>query len=329
MPRTIRWEPPRTPFTRAHVAPLGVSPAMIRDAHRTGRITRLAHGVFIATDAVADDSGARHLQSALAHQTLRPTAIASHHTAALAWGLDLDDPEASAAAPPTFIQPTGRNSRSQSVGDIRVSVRDLPPGHRVAHPCGLLVTTPARAAVDVVAGLRLPEALITLDSAARLALVEMVGSRRLREHYTNPRSLAAARSALLESAEHAATQFTRRSLCELVALADPRRETALESYSFGQFMLAGLPLPEMQVRISTLAGDVYPDFLWRDQMVIGEADGLIKYDSPGALRAEKVRQEDLEQLGYRVVRWATPEIRSRALVVVARIASAIDARSGF
>jgi very-short-patch-repair endonuclease len=63
-------------------------------------------------------------------------------------------------------------------------------------------------------------------------------------------------------------------------------------------------------------------------MVIGEADGLGKYDRPGALHEEKLRQEALEQLGLRVVRWTHEEMWLRPAVVLERIRRALDARAG-
>jgi len=327
MSRSRGWEPPTTPFTWAHVAPLGVTRNMIHNAFATGRITRLANGVYVATSAIPPDPIDRHLQKATAQQLLRPTAIASHHTAALAWGLALDDPIAAAEARPAFIRPTSPQARSDATGPAIVHVRDLPRHHRVEHPTGLLVTTAARAAVDVAAGLKAPEALITLDSAARLALHDQVGSSRLRAHYTNPRSIAAATQALHEAADVAATQFTRTALGLLVLLADPRRESPFESLSFGHMVLAGFPLPQLQVRIVTPEGDAYPDFLWANQMVIGEADGMGKYGTPEDLHREKLRQELLEQMGYRVIRWGWADMRERPAAVLRRIEAALDARA--
>ena len=52
--------------------------------------------------------------------------------------------------------------------------------------------------------------------------------------------------------------------------------------------LAGLPSPTLQARIRTPGGDVYPDFLWEEYMVIGEADGEGKYRDAAAF----ARQED-------------------------------------
>ncbi|MGB8022415.1 MAG: DUF559 domain-containing protein [Candidatus Nanopelagicales bacterium] len=350
MSRTSRWQPPTTPFTFEHVAPLGVTRAMIHAAASSGRITRLAYGVYISADAVAADPVGGHLQRAQALQLGRPQAIASHHTAALAWNLALDDPVASAISPASFIVPSGpgirskivpsrprpnsetvppgTGARSEIVPEARIAVRVLPQHHRAEHPSGLLVTAPARTAVDVASTLPLPEALMTLDSAARLELQQQVGSSRLRDHYSRPREIARAVEPLHEAATHAATQFTRNAIGLLVPIADPRRETALESLSFGHMVVADLPLPELQVRLLTPEGEVFPDFLWAAEMVIGEADGLGKYRTEADLHREKRRQELLEQMGYRIVRWTYREMRERPNLVLRRIEAALDARRG-
>ena len=140
---------------------------MLRTALAGGAVARLIDGVYVSTEALRTDPVGRHLQLALAHQVLRPRMIASHHTAALAWGLDLDDPAAMANSPAAFIAPQGEGWRSLSLTGARIAVRRLPTAHRTAHPSELLVTTPARTAVDVASTCDLPEALITLDSAAR------------------------------------------------------------------------------------------------------------------------------------------------------------------
>jgi very-short-patch-repair endonuclease len=302
---------------------------MIRWAEASGAITRLTHGVYIAASSVPTDVGARHLQLALALQLRNPNAIASHHTAALAWDLDLEDPSAAAARRPAFITPGGPGLRSRARQELTIAVRDLPAHHRTAHPSGLLVTTPARTAVDIASTATLPDALITLDSAARLQLRTQVGERRLRDAYANPKVVDASRALLLEASPHAATVRAARHLAEIVPIADPRRESANESLSYGHFLLAGLPLPDLQVRIRTPEGDVFPDFLWAEAGVIGEADGAVKYTSQEALVREKRRQEALEQMGFRIVRWMYSDIRQRPAAVLARIAAALEARGAF
>ena len=76
----------------------------------------------------------------------------------------------------------------------------------------------------------------------------------------------------------------------------------------------GLPAPETQVEVWSPEGVFLGlvDFLWRAQRVVGEADGLGKYDHPLALKKEKLREEGLRACGLEVVRnvwddvWTVP-----------------------
>lgn len=326
MPKKIRWEPPVDLFTLANVAPLGVTRSALRVAEESGHVVRVAHGVYIAASAVPDDAVLAHVQRAMAHQMLRPNAIASHNTAALAWGLDLPDPRAAAAGPVEFTVPHDAQARSLARPGLAVAVRRLPPQHRTSHPSGLLVTTHARTAVDVAARLPLPEALIVLDCAAREILTRQVGDSRRRASYTRPAVLADALEPLREAAQDAATPQTRRRLAAGLELVDPRRESALESYSFGKIAEAGLPLPQLQVCIPTPEGNVYPDFLWPTGMVIGEADGREKYKTEKDTYAEKCRQELLESIGYRFVRWGYGQMWGRPAEVLGRMTRVLIAR---
>ncbi len=112
-----------------------------------------------------------------------------------------------------------------------------------------------------------------------------------------------------------------------VQLADARAESAGESRSRWVMRAASLPTPELQVWIRADDGfAARVDFLFREQRVIVEFDGLLKYASPHDLRAEKVREDRLRELGYEVVRlvWADldrPD-RVRASIVAAFARSA-------
>jgi hypothetical protein len=297
---------------------------MIRWAIDSGRVVRLARGVYIAAHAVPSDPVGRHLLLALALQVRSPGAIASHHTAALAWGLSLPDEAAAAASPASFIVPADPQRRARTIPGLHIALREIPAAHRTTHPSGLVTTTAVRTAVDVAAGCTPPEALITLDSYLHAELLGQVGERGLRRAYREERHLARLREPLVAAAGIAATQYTRGHLLEVVPLADPRRESPLESLSFGRFREAGLPLPRMQVPIETSEGIFHVDFLWEEARLIGEADGLGKYSSPDALVREKVRQHALELLGYRVVRWLTEEMTTRPGRVIARLAAHLD-----
>ena len=183
---------------------------------------------------------------------------------------------------------------------------------------GWQITTLARTAVDVVRGLALPESLIVLDAALRLVHASTLWPRRGGADYAN-RAIAGGQR-LVPVAEAVGWVREQRSIRAALAAADPRRESPVESLSAAHFMLAGLPLPESQVPIRTPMGTVYPDFFWREQGLIGEVDGAVKYHDPGAHVKEKEREQVLRDLGYRMVRWLGREIRLQPWVVIERVA---------
>ncbi len=108
-----------------------------------------------------------------------------------------------------------------------------------------------------------------------------------------------------------------------VRLADGRAESAGESRSRWVMRAAGLPTPELQAWIRN-GFRARVDFLFRAQRVVVEFDGMLKYQSEHDLRAEKVREEGLRELGYEVVRliWAELDhpqrIRAKVLAAFAR-----------
>jgi len=81
-----------------------------------------------------------------------------------------------------------------------------------------------------------------------------------------------------------------------------------------------MPEPELQHEFYDSDGFIgRVDMWWPDFKVIGEADGLGKYDDILDLRAEKIREDRLRRLGLTVVRWTWDEIWSAPREVVARI----------
>ena len=119
-----------------------------------------------------------------------------------------------------------------------------------------------------------------------------------------------------------------RKAREVIEFADGRAATPLESISRVAFREMGLPAPQLQV---TLIRDEWGnpkaivDFYWEQFRVVGEADGLLKYDDEDerlSLRAEKLRQEELEALGFIVVRWGWDDIWRRPEWVAYRLRTA-------
>ena len=310
------WMLPTQPVTRALLIASGVTPAMIESQRRAGRLMTVRHGVYLAADSWPDGDAARHLILGHAEQVANPGAVLSHQSAATSWGLpspSFEDWHEQGVC--VTLPPGGGHGSQRRVGLHRVM--NLPAEHVTRDAEGYEVTSIPRTATDLVSGLSLPESLVILDAAAR-QIVERYVSQLHRSHYANPRLAQAARE-----------QFTatsrRPGIASAVARSDPRRESPAESLSAGQFLLAGLPVPQYQPRLATSHGTFYPDFLWPEQRVIGEVDGAIKYKTADAYVEEKQREQALLDLGYIVIRWLAREIMLTPWIVIDRVARALSA----
>jgi Protein of unknown function (DUF559) len=315
--RTPRpWTLPSHLTTAAALSAQGVTEAMLRTQLSRGSLMRVRPRVFVAATRWPDDPREQHLLRARAEQVARPSAVLSHSSAAVVWGLPF----------PGFgcwwdgeVTVTQRASeRSRYAGCVQHSAT-LPAGQVTRDAVGYLVTTPARTAVDLSVGLTLPEALVLLDAAARLSIQGFVPNPRRRD-YRNPHLVTAARQQFGEAAESARCQRLGRA----IALTEPCRESAIESLSAGHFALAGLPTPGFQECVRTPHGEFFPDCYWPAGRLIGEADGATKYSDAAAIVREKEREQYLRDRGYRFVRWLGKEIMTRPSDVVGRVARALD-----
>ena len=148
---------------------------------------------------------------------------------------------------------------------------------------GLPVTTQARTVVDLARQESFTSALVVADAALRAG----TGLEEIRA-----------------VAERCRAWPRAPRVKPVLAAADGRSESPLESLSRAGFILAGLPPPELQVEVwfgGELVGRT--DFLWRACLVVGEADGRAKYQNVQDLYLEKRREERLRDLGFEVVRW--------------------------
>ena len=235
----------------------GLSPQMIRTRLDSGQLVRVRRGVFVAADAWPHDAAGQHTMRARAELVLSPGAVLSHRTAALVWGLPHPDLMPWEAGEPTVSEPTHGSAKSRS-GPVVHHLALLPAGHVTRDDAGYAVTTVARTAVDLAAGLDLPQALVLLDAASRKVCEAMLVHIR-RADYLNPQLIRAARDLLIDAAR------VRRSasLAPAIELTQPCRESPAESLSAGYFHLAGLPTPLFQHAIRTPYGTFYPVLLAR------------------------------------------------------------------
>jgi very-short-patch-repair endonuclease len=310
------WVLPSQPIARADLLASGVTARMLRTRLGSGDLVQVRRGVYLRTDAWPTDAAGRHVVSARAGQTVHTAAVVSHQSAALILGLPTPGFGSWEEQPVSVTLPVTGHSTSSATAIHHTG--PLPAGQVQRDKEGYLVTTPARTAVDLAADLPLPEALVLLDSAARLICASLVNQVRRRD-YANPQLVRAA----VELLEQAATTVRATRLRPVLALVNPSRESVAESLSAGHMQLVGLPTPLFQAEIRTPMGKVYPDFLWEDLHLIGECDGAVKYDNANAYVLEREREQMLRDLGYRFVRWLAKEIMLQPAVVMERIARAL------
>ncbi|MDO5752825.1 hypothetical protein [Arthrobacter sp.] len=107
---------------------------------------------------------------------------------------------------------------------------------------------------------------------------------------------------------------------------DVNSESAGESRT--RVFLAGtvLPLPELQVPVSTRQGEYRVDFAWRRYKLILEFDGWGKYfnyrPTPEALANERQREKDIMELGWQFIRIGWADFRD-PVALEARIRAAL------
>jgi hypothetical protein len=225
-----------------------------------------------------------------------PTAVASHCSAAALHGMTV--------------------SRLPDLGCLTVPVRfvgDIAGMHLhrtrmtdgdVRTVDGLRATSAERAITDIGREHGALAALISADAALHDGRVTRTSLRRQVQLCAGWPGVRAARQA--------------------VEFADARSESPLESMS--RFKLEGL-VPQPLLQASIRQGGVFlgrVDFLWPDAGVVGEADGMTKYDGePDALRREKLRQERLEKLGLIVVRLGRNDL-DNPVALAARLINAFN-----
>lgn len=310
------WILPTEPTCRADLIRLGVSPRMIRTGLATGALVAVRHGVVVGAEFWPADPIEQHLVRARAEVAANPGAVLSHQSAALVWALPAPGFTPWEQSPVSITRPHAARS-AHARGAVHHAMA-VPSGQIHHDRRGFDVTTPARTAIDLAAGLDLPGALAILDGASRVICASMVPSIR-RRGYENQRLVQAARDVLAEAATTARLRPSRAVL-ELVC---PARESAPESVSAGHIVLAGLPMPRFQVELRTPQGSFWADLLWEEHRLIGECDGAMKYTDPQAVVAEKRREQALRDLGFDIVRWEATESVLRPDVMLGRISRAL------
>lgn len=275
-------------ITAAQAAPLGADQGAIRRLVGCGEWSRSRRGVYRDLTAALPPAldAAHHQRCAALLAALSGPAVVSHTSAARLLNLPLPPGGGSPRAHVTRRPPAPTND--PLLGDVHVSHYD---DADVVGVCGVPVLAGARLVLDCCNSMP-PDSALAVADAVLFRGLSTPGDlvQELRRRRGRPGAAAAAR---------------------VVERADPGGRSWFESTSRWWLLEAGLPFPELQELFTDGARDAWVDMWFPQYRTVGEADGAGKYDAPGALFAEKQREDWLRDAHrVEVVRWVPQEMRT-------------------
>lgn len=284
----------------------GLSGTDLASLVRSGELVKIRYGVYakasLVAQAEANPRFAHALQvAAVTDRTRRD--VASHHSAAILFGLNLlSKPPAGTVT--LTVPPGTRTGRYGRGGVVRHAAR-LPAGH-VTELYGLPVTTVARTVADIARTAAFMDGVVVADAALYQRHTSKTDLRRVLAACDRWPGVARAR--------------------EVAEFGNSVTESPLESCARVFFRDRGLPPPEQQVNIVGRSGRFIAraDFLWRRCWTIAEADGLMKYSAREDAIAQLKRDRLLREAGYEVVHFTWHELFADPAGIVSRIRTAFN-----
>jgi predicted transcriptional regulator of viral defense system len=287
--------------TTAELLAAGWRQDQIRDRTRHGDLLALRRGIY------AEGAHARKLLSlkggdqllaigAAAALTGAMTAAVSHQSAAYLHKIDLVGRRDLTVH---LTRPPGADRHAPA--GVRLHTAELPAEHVTQH-LGLPVTTAARTVVDLARTLPFRAGVVAADSALHL--------RRATKDE-------------LQSVLAVCSRWRGASgAADVIAFADGRSESPLESIARVVFRDCGLPPPTLQALVGAVDDVARVDFFWDRYRTIVEVDGALKYADPLRARAQLERDAWLRSLGYEVVHFTWDDIMTRPAFVATSIREA-------
>lgn len=260
-----------------------ISRKQLRTLVRKGQLIRVQHGVYAAS--LPDQIARLAAMDLWAGRRV----VACMGTAAALYGFDTD--------PDGLLHILDPGVRIRPTADLMVHQRLGAPLRVVGDR---LATAPAWTAVEIARTLRRPRALAMLDAALRSGLC----------------SGAELASAVVE-------QKGRRGIVkvrDLLAYADGRAESPMESEARLVFIDGGLPLPELQFEIIDRQGKLWRvDFAWPEFGVVAEYESMQWHATAEALKHDRMKVARLQEVGWTTVPLVVDDVRRHPSDLVARM----------
>jgi hypothetical protein len=295
------WRYLPQPFLAREANAAGLSSTSIAGAVRRRHIIPVASSVYAVPEVWVDLSPKElHINPTRAASVSVDDGVVSHQSAALLHGL----PHPLGPMGPVSLTLPDSCRTARHDDWRRLLDAELPESHVTEHS-GIALTTVDRTVVDCFRQLRLRDALAVADGALRAGATTLDALQAMRAFQTRWPGVTNADTG--------------------IALADPRRESWLESASVATAHVLGFSRPMSHVWIHHLNGRLIGrvDLLWPHAGVIGEADGHGKYlgeydpsdwdvnEAAAHMVAERDRERELESVGFAVARWGTGALLRR------------------
>lgn len=264
---------PNRLFTHSELDNLGVSRQQLTDGVRQRLVRQVMLGVYISS-ATPDSP---KLRAAAAALVLPDHVVVSDRTAAWLHGIDCFDPTA-LDLPPDLEVVSTRASRTRRSG-VLGGKRQLAP-EDICVVDGIRVTTPVRTACDLACQRGRSTGLAVLDAFRRKFGLTSDDFDPLVRRFVGRRGVV--------------------QLRELLHYADPRSESAGESWTRMAIIDAGLPTPTLQYEV--VAGERYRlDLAYPRLKIAVEYDGEEFHSSDSQRDADLRRRQVLRDAGWIVI----------------------------
>jgi len=277
------------PFAAREIGDAGLARDQLRLLVACGRVRRVVQGVYV--DALVPDS--LELRAKAVARVAPAGRVVCGRTAAWLWGVDALAMGAHRVLPDVDVMGdpgTAALRRSGALG----CTGPLPEGD-VDRVAGLTLTSPARTAADLARLLRRPDALAAVDALLRLPSLEKEHIREVLDRFVGYRGVVQGR--------------------ELVALADPRAESPMESRTRLRAIDAGFPAFEPQVDVFNDIGRFVArlDLGRREDRKAVEFDGDADHSSLQQQRFDYARRRRVESCGWGLAVVTTEQVMGNGL----------------
>jgi very-short-patch-repair endonuclease len=188
--------------------------------------------------------------------------------------------------------------------------RTILPTERCLH-LDLPVTSPARALLDIAAGLPDRDVEYILEEGLRQQMPGVRGARRLLTE-------AEVAEVVGRAGRHPGSRRLGRVLATRTGTLT---ESAAQRRLLELIRESGLPMPQTERPVLGYRADL----LWPKLRLIVEVDGYQFHGTRGAFERDRLRDARLQAAGYVVIRFTARQIEHNPLAVLAQLAQTINA----